>query len=523
MGKKNRSAGKGGGFQPAKAQKISAAQAAGRLSYLEKIPWGWLVALATGAYLFWSRRPLWGELILDDSFITYRFAKNLVEHGQFVFNPGERVLATSTPLFAFLLTPLYLLKLDLLYAVPIMNMVFEGLIAYFAFLAIKRIFPRYPLLILVIFAVFFFSDYRELNSSAAGMETPLYVLLTLMIVWLALKESWIWVGIVGGLLFLTRPDGVVIVAVVFLYHLLQKRKLPLRSAMAFTAVVSPWLIFATVYYGNPIPSGVWAKLIIVQGFGDPLSKKLRLIFFHQNDYWFLAGTLLGLAGMALAGYRFFSENRRSLAIYPVFFVLYCLGMVLPHNSYNWYWYWVPLLMAVYLHAGYIVAELAHRYKYFRAVPALWLPAMLFYLLANYMPSETNWLKVRSFNWDAGVMVLSSWIAQNSAPDRTVMCMTVGIPGYYSNRRVIDPLGIATPALLKNWSKEQYNLDALRQTRPDYYISYEPLDERYREMTDEYILTARIPMPMSLISGQETYLYRKKGLPGPKEKILNFFP
>jgi hypothetical protein len=492
-------------------------------SYLEKIHGGWIAAIATGAYLFWSRRPLLGEIILDDSFITYRFAKNLVEHGQFVFNPGEQVLATSTPLFALLLTPFYLLKLDLFYAAPIINMVLEGLIAYFAFIVIKRIFPHYPILILVIFIVFFFSDSRELRSSTAGMETSLYVLLILVIVWLALKESWLWVGITGGLLFLTRPDGVVIVAVVFLYHFLLKRKLPLRSAIGFAAMVSPWLIFATLYYGNPIPSGVWAKLIIIQGFGDPLMQKLELIYFPEGNYWFLAGCLLGGAGIALAGHCSFKKNRRFLAIFPTFFVLYNLGMVLPHNSYNWYWYWVPLMLVVYMHAGYIVAEIVYRYKYALAIPILGLPALLFYLLAVNLPAETKWIKVRNINWDVGVKVLSYWIAQNSQPDSTVMCITVGLPGYYSNRRLIDPLGIATPALLKNWSKEQYNLDALRRTRPDYYISYEPMDERYREMADEYILTARIPMPMRLISRQTTYLYRKKGLPGPKEKILNFFP
>lgn len=465
-----------------------------------------------------------GEIILDDSFITYRFAKNLVEHGQFVFNPGERVLATSTPLFALLLTPFYLLKLDLFYAAPIINMVFDGLIAYFAYLLIRKIFPHHPLLILVIFALLFFSDSRALRSSAAGMETSFYICLILLLLWLALRESWTWVGIVGGLLFLTRPDGVVIVAVVFLCHLLQKRKLPLRSAIAFAAVVSPWLIFATIYYGNPVPSGVWAKLVITQHFNDPLIKKLRLIYLPFQDFPFLIGSLLGFAGMVLAGCRSFRERRWSMAVYPAFFVLYNLSMVLPRGSYNWYWYWAPILMVVYLHAGYLIAELTHRFKSARVIPAVGLPLLIWYLLFSYLPDETNWLKIRSFNWDAGVEVLSFWIAENSPADSTVMCMTVGLPGYYSNRRVIDPLGIATPELLKNWSaKENYNLEALRRFHPDYYISYEPLDEQYREMQNEYTLTARIPMPMSLIIKQETFLYRKNGLPGPKEKILNFIP
>src|SRR5450759_3208716 len=48
-------------------------------------------------YSFFSR---WGY---DDPFITYRYAANL-QHGLgFVYNPDERVLSTTTPLFTLLL------------------------------------------------------------------------------------------------------------------------------------------------------------------------------------------------------------------------------------------------------------------------------------------------------------------------------------------------------------------------------------------------------------------------------------
>jgi hypothetical protein len=39
----------------------------------------------------------WGY---DDPYITYRFANNLVSGEGFVYNPGERILSTTTPLFA---------------------------------------------------------------------------------------------------------------------------------------------------------------------------------------------------------------------------------------------------------------------------------------------------------------------------------------------------------------------------------------------------------------------------------------
>ena len=41
---------------------------------------------------------------MDDSYITYRYAYNLYQHNQFVFNLGERILGTTSPLYTLILT-----------------------------------------------------------------------------------------------------------------------------------------------------------------------------------------------------------------------------------------------------------------------------------------------------------------------------------------------------------------------------------------------------------------------------------
>ena len=49
----------------------------------------------------------------DDPFITYRYAENLAQGKGFVYNPGERVLSTTTPLFTLLLALLSKVWADL--------------------------------------------------------------------------------------------------------------------------------------------------------------------------------------------------------------------------------------------------------------------------------------------------------------------------------------------------------------------------------------------------------------------------
>jgi hypothetical protein len=59
---------------------------------------------------------LYGQLrdwAYDDPFITFRYAENLARGLGFVYNSGERVLSTTTPLFALLLAALSRSGLDL--------------------------------------------------------------------------------------------------------------------------------------------------------------------------------------------------------------------------------------------------------------------------------------------------------------------------------------------------------------------------------------------------------------------------
>ena len=46
---------------------------------------------------------LYGQINVDDPFITFRYAWNFANGNGLVFNPGEQVLGTTSPLFAILL------------------------------------------------------------------------------------------------------------------------------------------------------------------------------------------------------------------------------------------------------------------------------------------------------------------------------------------------------------------------------------------------------------------------------------
>jgi hypothetical protein len=69
----------------------------------------------------------------DDPFITFRYAKNLVAGYGFVYNPGERILSTTTPLFTLLLSAIHLVTTDIHFLatlIGIVSLIIGGLLLF---------------------------------------------------------------------------------------------------------------------------------------------------------------------------------------------------------------------------------------------------------------------------------------------------------------------------------------------------------------------------------------------------------
>ena len=92
------------------------------------------------------------------------------------------------------------------------------------------------------------------------METSLVVL------WLiATAEAYVardrveQAAVLGALAVLTRPDALLLPGLIALYDIGLRRRIPWEAAALFAAVLAPWLIFATIYFGSPLPLSITAK------------------------------------------------------------------------------------------------------------------------------------------------------------------------------------------------------------------------------------------------------------------------
>jgi Gpi18-like mannosyltransferase len=183
---------------------------------LTRLDWALIAALALAAII---ARALPGPRTIDDAYITFRYARNIAEGVGFVYNPGQRVLGTTTTLFA-------------------------ALMALIGFLTGSEAYPTFALIVSAFAdaatcALLFLLARRVTGSRAAGavlgllwavapmsvtfaiggMETSVFILLMVATFWLYVAGRERLMAVTAALGVLTRPDAVAWAGLIFLHQL----------------------------------------------------------------------------------------------------------------------------------------------------------------------------------------------------------------------------------------------------------------------------------------------------------------
>jgi len=213
--------------------------------------------------------------VAEDAFITFRVINNALEGLGLVWNSGERVQVYTHPLWFFILLPLTGLFGDPFYVVLSLSYIFLVLTLYFSYRALKN--HRWWALISICSLLWSrsFVDY-----SSSGLENSLLHLLTVLFLWMWIerKDAGL-ASLLISLLFLTRPDAVVLFLPAFLFLCFQDR----RRGRIFIGLIPIffWIIFSLFYYGSPVPNTALAKV----GTGLAIQDRfIQAIYYFQWTY-----------------------------------------------------------------------------------------------------------------------------------------------------------------------------------------------------------------------------------------------
>jgi len=483
-------------------------------------------------------------ILLDDALITYRYARNLAEGNGFVFNPGERVLGTTTPLLTLLLGLLgSILGPDRIPLISNVLMIASAAgAALFTCSAVRHLgFGTMA----GAFVMAVWSLHPEtLWTTVGGMETPLVVLFMAAGLWALTRRSHLWAGAFAALLFLTRIDGAFWAIGICAVILIEDRRAFARAAAVGAAIVAPWLIFATIYFGSPIPHSVIAKRAI----GD-VPGIFSLLHLEAFTRWVapffgavlpasaIGGFTLFLAGSLLLHRR--SERRPVAWLLIAFPWAFAAALYLGRSPLYFDWYLAPITYASVLVGGTgiallagILLESARRWPGARPPAVMALIALGLILAATFIVKGGRmeaFQRAYQTNETATRRAIGEWLNRNTPPGAVVAMEAIGYQAYYSRRKVIDLAGLVSPEVVRIRRGSPSNAEAffrvLKDLRPDCLVlrSFEvdanrhyhggPLfanDEQIAYFAGHYQEAERFVAPLPEVWGETSYLtiYRR---------------
>lgn len=421
----------------------------------------------------------------DDPFITYRYAHNLAQGHGFVFNPGERVLSTTTPLFTLILAALNFITPELPRLANFIGAVSLALSALFIWdLSKTWKTPEVGWAALLLYPTF------TLPATTLGSETPLYITFCLAAFAFYARQKYSHAAVFAALATLTRPDGILVAVILAAHYLLFiRRPVPWKTVLLFVAILIPWFLFAWLYFGYPIPVTLAAKQHQgALGVGQQFARGFLSIsswYVSRWQYW---------VEIILAVLGFYWLVRKShqwslvLSWTALYFIAYCLLRV-P----RYFWYYAPLVPGLIILVGLGIAAITYwiregslplhkqtptggtsapvpvdRLAIRRERLSKLAAGFLLILLAVPQALDIWQLKLHPDGRAAIYRDVGYWLEANTAPDTLIGSLEAGIIGYYSGRPIVDFAGLFQPEVAQQivpgstyddaalWAMENYS-------------------------------------------------------------------
>jgi arabinofuranosyltransferase len=411
------------------APRFASALAEQRILLLLLALLGWLAVQAT----------LLHDVRLDDAYVTFRYAQNLATGAGLVFNPGHRVMGSTSPGEVLLAAIAYaLVGRDEMPSV----MALLGTTAWMAGAACLYLILRDR--------VGGFCAGVVAAGIAAGvagsaewvvMETHFASTLALCAILLGLGSRWIGAAAVCVLAAFFRPDAYLAAVPLAVLCVRELRLAAWRPAVTFAALAAPWPIFAALYFGSSIPRSAIAKYhqtthgaFLLHILGDvPSPYGLGVPLVAKVVFW-----LAAVAGAAIV-----VRADRRLSVLVAYALLHGMAYVVlaPDPEFRWHLY--PLTLCAFVFVLVAVATATARLSNpYRALSAAGIVALCTVgtLYFDRTHAGLAWWGQR----DAIYRRIADYLSAHADPSDIVDSEEVGTFAYYTGLRMNDHARLVTP-------------------------------------------------------------------------------
>ncbi|MGQ9626720.1 MAG: hypothetical protein ACUVV0_07430 [Anaerolineae bacterium] len=479
---------------------------------------------------------------LDDAWIFQTYARNLARYGELSYYPGHPSSGSTGPLWTIMVSAGYFLGLDFrlwTYILGGCSLVLTGIMACLLSL---RLFPeeRWASMGSGLFCAL---EWHLVWAAFSGMETALFTALSLALLerYLAVAEEnepgrslwpFLGLGLLGGLLTLTRPEGAVLFGLIGLGLLGRWLSFPARRllpalliSLGFALLIAPYLAYNLRASGLLFPNTFYAKqreyAVLLE---MPFPARLWRVFWPT----IVGGQVLLLPGFVLAGYktlrgnkpqRFtiarWPANRNSqaesssalkrtfkhalacLSFEPEDFIFRLRGAHKLLAKFSHY----PIIPLIWWAAFFIIyaVRLPVNYQHGRyLIPTI--PVLIIYGMAGTTAlvrlsrlarlfSQAGlgaigatlllfwaFLGPRAYAADVGfiegeMVNVARWLNENTPEDALIAVHDIGAIGYYTERPLLDLAGLITPEVIPFIRDEERLLSFIAEKGADYLVTF----------------------------------------------------
>jgi hypothetical protein len=419
-----------------------------------------------------AARLLPGPRTIDDAYITFRYARNIVAGNGFVYNTGERVLGTTTPLYTTLMAVEAALAgrrdaaTGLAAGFPELALLTNALADCLSAWLLYRLSRRLGngTLVGVALAACWAIHPLSVTFAIGGMETSVFVALILGTFAAYLDGRWRTTGALAALALLTRPEALIAIALLsldvaarVLRHAEPGRNTRIAGGIAaFVLPLSPWLIFATLTFGSPIPGSILAKGAAYQlPPTQALAAFLRTLvvpFSGVGDFSPAIGLILLAVYGALFATGAWAAIRSDSRIWPLFlFAAVYVAMYVAANPLIFRWYVVPPLPLILL--GIMLGAK----RLFSVLRQPWLATMMLAIASVAVVASAAggwWMpdhgpaaiapRMAYIKLELTYLEAAERLQGAVNPNTVIAAGDIGAIGYATGARIYDTLGLITP-------------------------------------------------------------------------------
>ena len=454
--------------------------------------WGGVLLLVVAALLFTAHAFHYRSWVEDDSFITYRYARNLAEGNGPVFNVGEKVEGYSNPAWMLCAAAVLAVGGDPLVAAQVISWMCGLVVLWLAYSLARRWHPEGEGWAAGLAPLLLAAAPLLPRHAMTGMETVPFAACLLAAVWgaLAAREGrGRWLQLTALILMcLLRPEGSAFALLILVLG--GSDRLRWAGVLAVLALLTGHRL---LYFGQVLPNTFFAK-VTGQGRGLVEGVLYTVDFLRESG----GGLLVGLF---LAGLLIDPRNRRSFGLVAGILVLQVAAVLAAGGDwfhfYRFYAPVYPLLLCgaaagVGLLHEMITGQMLPLSRRGRPLVVGAFVLALGVMGLNIYKTEREVQRVVMSHVSAGTYLTDAygetgrWLAANTAPAARVAASDIGLIGWHSKRHIVDMFGLVDSHIARREGRQHFKSDPayVLGQHPDFVVLVRDAEGGYLRVPDQ---------------------------------------